>query len=235
MKKNLFPTKLWLSITIACLFLGFSSCRQKANQQDLDKPLLKASDMKKDTVKTDVAVMVDTTFFTYAMASELIQPNYKCDEKLIARVFGDLGLSMEMSEQYIVDADYGGNTPGIIYCWGKNVTFDNLTLSSTGTPYFGVQFYFIFDDSHKTGKTKSFTIISSSEKWYQQFMKDALADGMRGIGNVDPAIYGKKGKMYQKDAGDVEGSTEAACYYVYDFSMEDKYEVQIGFDNGIDI
>ncbi len=223
----------WLLIAVAVF--GLSACRQKARQQDLDAPLLKASDMKKDTVKTDTVALAETAFFTYAMASELIQPGYKCDEKLIAKIFGDLGLSMELAEQYIVDADYGGNTPGIIYCWGEHVKFENFTLSSTGNPYFGVQFYFIFDDSHKTGSIKAFSIISSSEKWYQQFMKDAQADGMRAIGNVDPAIYGKKGKMYQKDAGDVEGSTEAACYYVYDFSSEDKFEVQVGFDNGIDI
>jgi hypothetical protein len=33
----------------------------------------------------------------------------------------------------------------------------------------------------------------------------------------------------------VEGSTEQPFYYVYDFSVEGVYEIEVGYDGGIDI
>lgn len=184
---------------------------------------------------TDSVATIDSTLFTYAMAMEIVQPKYKCDEKFFASLFGDLGLPMQLAERYISDADWGGESPAISYCWGNGVKYEDYKFTPTSDQYFGTHFNFFFDDSRKTGRVTSFTIITSSTTWYEQFMKDLKADGLKYVSIVDPDVYGKKGKMYHKKADPVEGTTEQPFYYVYDFSLEGAYDVEIGYDGGIDM
>mgnify|MGYP006988845587 CR=1 FL=1 len=180
-------------------------------------------------------VIADSTLFTYQMAMEIVQPRYKCDEQFFASLFGDLDLPMQLAEQYISDADWGGDSPAISYCFGNNVKYEDYKFTATDSPYFGVHFNFFFDESRKTGRVDRFTIITSNDAWYQKFINDMQADGLKYVSKVDPDVYGKKGKMYHKKADPVEGSTEQPFYYVYDFSVEGIYDVEIGYDGGIDI
>ena len=184
---------------------------------------------------TDSVATIDSTLFTYAMAMEIVQPKYKCDEKFFASLFGDLGLPMQLAERYISDADWGGESPAISYCWGNGVKYEDYKFTPTSDQYFGTHFNFFFDDSRKTGRVTSFTIITSSTTWYEQFMRDLKADGLKYVSIVDPDVYGKKGKMYHKKADPVEGTTEQPFYYVYDFPLEGAYDVEIGYDGGIDM
>jgi hypothetical protein len=115
------------------------------------------------------------------------------------------------------------------------VKYEDYKFTATDDNYFGVNFNFFFDESRKTGRVTRFTIITSSEQWYKQFTKDFTADGIKYLSNVDPQVYGKKGKQYQKNAEPDEHTTEQPYYYVYDFSTNGHYEVEIGYDNGIDI
>ena len=241
MKKNsLFWSKM--TFIVACtILLCVSACRQKSSSEGgkqlsaedyAKKMAAAAADSAASETKEAVA---DTAMFTYAMAMEIVQPGYKCDEKFIASLFGDLNLPMQYSERYISDADWGGDSPAISYCFGNNVNYDNYKFTSTGKPYYGVHFNFFFDESRKTGRVRQFTVITSSDAWYAKFMADMKADGMKYLSNVDPAVYGKKGKQYQKDAEPNEHSTEQPFYYVYDFSANGQYDVEIGYDSGIDI
>ena len=221
------------TIVFATLVLALSACRQPTTSSSVTNE--KEPQTPTTDAQTDSVAATDSTFFTYEMAMEILQPGYKCDEKFIERLFGDMHFAMQMAERYISDADWGGDSPAISYCWGDNVKYENYAQVATGDQYFGVNFNFFFDESRKTGSIKRFAIITSSRQWYQRFMQSANKDGLRLVGNVDPSIYGKKGKMYQKDAGQVADSTEEAYYYVYDFSIDGNYDVEIGFDNGVDM
>ena len=226
---------LHLSATIVfvTLVLALSACRQTTSSSSVAserEPQTPTTNAQTDSVET-----ADSTFFTYEMAMEIVQPGYKCDEKFIERLFGDMHFAMQMAERYISDADWGGDSPAISYCWGDHVKYENYAQMATGNQYFGVNFNFFFDESRKTGTINRFSIITSSQQWYQRFMQSAKKDGLRLVGKVDPSIYGKKGKMYQKDAGQVEDSTEEVYYYVYDFSIDGNYDVEIGFDNGVEM
>ena len=44
-----------------------------------------------------------------------------------------------------------------------------------------------------------------------------------------------KGKLFEKPATQVEGVSENANYYIFDFSTDGRIEVEVGFDTGIDI
>lgn len=188
-----------------------------------------------ESAADSTVVATDSTLFTYAMAMEIVQPKYKCDEKFFASLFGDLGLPMQFSERYISDEDFGGESPAISYCWGNGVKYEDYKLSPTDDQYFGTHFNFFFDDSRKTGRVTSFNIITSSATWYEKFMTDLKANGLKYVSNVDPDVYGKRGKMYHKKAEPVEGTTEQPFYYVYDFSVEGVYDIEIGYDGGLDI
>ena len=166
---------------------------------------------------------------------EIVQPKYKSDEKFFASLFGDLNLPMEYSEQYISDADWSGDSPAISYCFGNNVKYEDYKFTPTGKPYYGVHFNFFFDESRKTGQVRQFTIITSNDGWYEKFMADMKADGLKYVSNVDPDVYGKKGKMYHKKGEPNEHTTEQPFYYVYDFSVKGVYDVEVGYDDGIDI
>lgn len=213
------------------LVLMLTACVPTVKQQGY-VPQDEAAD---EQTVTDSVATIDSTLFTYAMAMEIVQPKYKCDEKFFASLFGDLGLPMQFSERYISDEDFGGESPAISYCWGNGVKYEDYKLTPTSDQYFGTHFNFFFDDSRKTGRVTSFTIITSSTAWYEQFMNDLKADGLKYVSAVDPDVYGKKGKMYHKKADPVEGTTEQPFYYVYDFSLEGTYDVEIGYDGGLDI
>ena len=236
-QKGLFGIKLTVIVACATL-LCMTACRQKASpgegkQLSAEEYAAKsAADSIPEEPKEELA---DSSLFTYEMAKEIIQPGYLCDEKFIAELFGGLGLPMQLAERYISDADWGGDSPAISYCWGNNVKYENYKFTATGKDYFGVNFNFFFDESRKTGKIPRFTIITSSKQWYEKFSKAFSTDGMRYLSNVDPSIYGKKGKQYQKDAEPNEHTTEQPYYYVYDFSTEGQYEVEVGYDSGMDM
>jgi hypothetical protein len=115
------------------------------------------------------------------------------------------------------------------------VKYEDYKFTPTGSPYFGVHFNFFFDESRKTGAVRQFTIITSNSGWYEKFMNDMKADGLKYVSNVDPDVYGKKGKMYHKKADPVEGTTEQPFYYVYDFSVDGVYDVEVGYDGGLDM
>ena len=78
--------------------------------------------------------------------------------------------------------------------------------------------------SHKNSKNRN-----------DKFMADMKADGLKYVSNVDPQVYGKKGKMYHKKGEPNEHTTEQPFYYVYDFSVEGVYDVEVGYDDGMDI
>jgi hypothetical protein len=237
-KKSIFWSKMTFIVACAIL-LCVTACRQKSSSEGGKQ--LSAEDYAKKMAADSIAAeskeeaKEDTTLFTYAMAMEIVQPGYKCDEKLFASLFRDLNLPMQYSERYISDADFGGDSPAISYCFGNNVNYDNYKLTSTGKPYYGVHFNFFFDDSRKTGRVRQFTIITSNDAWYEKFMADMKADGLKYVSNVDPHIYGKKVKMYHKKGEPNEHTTEEPFYYVYDFSVEGVYDIEVGYDDGIDI
>ena len=239
-QKGIFRSKMTIIVTCA-LVLCVTACRQKSSSEG-GKQLSAADYAKKkaraaaDSIASQPEEVVeDSALLTYAMAMEIIQPGYKCDEKFIAKFFGDLNLPMQLAEQYISDADWGGDSPAISYCWGNGVKYENYKFTATSDKYFGVHFNFFFDESRKTGRITHFNIITSSDEWYEKFSKAFKADGMRYLSNVDPAVYGKKGKQYQKNAEPNEHTTEQPFDYVYDFSANGRYDVEIGYDNGIDM
>ena len=236
-KKHLFGSKMTM-IAICTVVLCMTACRQKASPGEGKQ--LSAQDYAAKSAADSVAtepeeVVEDSTLFTYAMAMEIVQPGYKCDEKFFASLFGDLDLPMQLAERYISDADWGGDSPAISYCWGNNVKYEDYKFTATDASYFGVHFNFFFDDSKKTGRVRQFTIITSNGKWYEKFMNDMKADGLKYVSNVDPDVYGKKGKMYHKKGEPNEHTTEQPFYYVYDFSLEGTYDVEVGYDDGMDM
>lgn len=234
-KTKIIKGGLTLIVMSVVMLLSFIACKPKVQQQyyiDNNNESEENDQLSNDSINAAVA---DSSLFTYQMAMEIIQPGCKCDEKFFASLFGDLGLPMQLAERYISDADWGGDSPAISYCWGNGVKYENYKFTATDDDYFGVNFNFFFDESRKTGRVTRFTIITSSEQWYNKFTKDFTADGIKYLSNVDPQVYGKKGKQYQKNAEPDEHTTEQPYYYVYDFSTNGHYEVEIGYDNGIDI
>lgn len=237
-KRSIFESKMTVVMACVAMFC-ICACRQKASPGE-GKHLSAEEYAAKAAADSIYAteseeVVTDTAFFTYAMAMEIVQPGYKCDEKFFASLFGDLGLPLQFSERYISDADWGGESPAISYCWGNNVKYDDYKFTATDTPYFGTHFNFFFDESRKTGRVREFTIITSYSAWYEKFMKDLRADGLKLVGNVDPDVYGKRGKMYHRKGEPNEHTTEQPFYYVYDFSVAGVYEVEVGYDDGMDI
>lgn len=234
MDKNTIVKCRLVMIVSAVVLMMFVSCKPKVQ---VPQAVYDDEESANENVQPSDSVLQssDSTLFTYQMAMEIIQPGNKCDEKFLADFFKGLGLPMQLAERYVSDADWGGDSPAISYCWGNGVKYEDYKFTSTEDQYFGVNFNFFFDDTRKTGRVPRFTIITSSEQWYNQFTKDFSADGWRFLSNVDPSVYGKKGKQYQKKAKADENTTEQPFYYIYDFSSNGHYDVEIGYDNGIDI
>lgn len=234
---SIFESKMTI-IMICAAVLCMISCRQKASPGEGKQ--LSAQEYANKAAADSIAIkpeeiVTDTILFTYAMAMEIVQPGYKCDEKFFSSLFSDLNLPLQSLERYISDADWGGDTPAISYCWGNNVKYEDYKFTPTDTPYFGTHFNFFFDESRKTGRVRQFSIITSISAWYNKFMNDLRDDGLKLVGNVDPDVYGKKGKMYHKKGEPNEHTTEQPFYYVYDFSVDGVYEVEVGYDDGMDI
>ena len=113
--------------------------------------------------------------------------------------------------------------------WGYGVELKDWNFKATAKDYHGVHFNFFFDKSKKTGLLKTLTIITSGSQWYEKFMADAKAAGMKLNGYLDKAVYQREGKEYMLKKG------EQTFYFINDFSADGKYEVEFGFDNGIDV
>ena len=236
MKKKTIIRSLLTLFAISLVLGLFSACHQKSSSEG-GKQLSAEDSVKKmavDSIATEVKEEVkdNSALFTYAMAMEILHPKYKSDEKFFATLFGDLNLPMQYSERYISDADWGGDSPAISYCFGNNVKYEDHEITPTGKPYYGVQFYFFFDESRKTGCVNQFQIITSNDAWYEKFIADMKVDGMKFVSND---VHGQKGKMYQKEADPVEDAPEQPYYYVYDYSTEGAYDVEVSYEDGADL
>ena len=166
---------------------------------------------------------------TFEKASAMVNPDQHYDEQAIGSIFAAIALPKVQAERYVWDADYGGNSPAISYVWGYGVELKHWNFKPTAEDYHGVHFNFFFDKSKKTGLLKTMTIITSDSQWYEKFMADAKAAGMKLNGYLDKAVYQREGKEYMLKKG------EQTFYFINDFSANGKYEVEFGFDNGIDV
>ena len=166
---------------------------------------------------------------TFEKASAMVNPDQHYDEQAIDSIFAAIALPKVQAERYVWDADYGGNSPAISYVWGYGVELKDWNFKATAKDYHGVHFNFFFDKSKKTGQLKTLTVITSDSQWYEKFMADAKAAGMKLNGYLDKAVYQREGKEYMLKKG------EQTFYFINDFSANGKYEVEFGFDNGIDV
>ena len=181
----------------------------------------------------DVSELYDSQ--TFAKAMELVEPGMSIEPTVIEQLFASMQLPMVLADHYISDADYGGDSPAISYCFGNNVKYEDYKFSPTSERYYGVHTNFFFDDSRKTGTVNRFAIITSDSLWHAQLMDDAAAAGLKYKEDVDPNVYGKKGKLFQKNGKKVNGSSEYATYYIFDFSTSGHFDVEVGYDSGMDI
>ena len=166
---------------------------------------------------------------TFEKASAMVNPDQHYDEQAIDSIFTAIALPKVQAERYVWDADYGGNSPAISYVWGYGVELKDWNFKATAEDYHGVHFNFFFDKSKKTGQLKTLTVITSDSQWYEKFMADAKAAGLKLNGYLDKAVYQREGKEYMLKKG------EQTFYFINDFSADSKYEVEFGFDNGIDV
>ena len=166
---------------------------------------------------------------TFEKASAMVNPDQHYDEQAIDSIFAAIGLPKVQAERYVWDADYGGNSPAISYVWGYGVELKDWNFKATAEDYHGVHFNFFFDKSKKTGQLKTLTVITSDSQWYEKFMADAKDAGLKLNGYLDKAVYQREGKEYMLKKG------EQTFYFINDFSADGKYEVEFGFDNGIDV
>ena len=91
---------------------------------------------------------------------------------------------------------------------------------------------FFYDQSRQTGSVNRFAVITSDSLWHVRLMEDAAATGLMFTEKVDPAVYGKKGNLYQKP---VAGASENATYDIFHYSIPGHVDVEIGYASGIDI
>ena len=215
MKRNSFSI---LAALVA--FFALVGCQPSAQkQQPSGKSETTVSTIEETT--DSVAEPSAPGVLTLAKALELVKPGQKL-----------LQLPLQYSEQYISDADWGGDSPAISYCFGNQVKYDNFKFIATGDEYYGVHTNFFYDQSRQTGNVNRFAVITSDSLWHVRLMEDAAATGLKFTEKVDPAVYGKKGNLYQKP---VAGASENANYYIFDFSIPGHVDVEIGYDSGIDI
>lgn len=166
---------------------------------------------------------------TFEKASAMVNPDQHYDEQAIDSIFTAIALPKVQAERYVWDADYGGNSPAISYVWGYGVELKDWNFKPTAKDYHGVHFNFFFDKSKQTGQLKTLTVITSDSQWYEKFMADAKDAGLKLNGYLDKAVYQREGKEYMLKKG------EQTFYFINDFSANGKYEVEFGFDNGIDV
>lgn len=226
MKRNSFSI---LAALVA--YFALVGCQPSAQKQQLSgKSETTVSTIEETT--DSVAEPSAPGVLTLAKALELVKPGQKLEPSAIEQYFASLQLPLQYSEQYISDADWGGDSPAISYCFGNQVKYDNFKFIATGDEYYGVHTNFFYDQSRQTGSVNRFAVITSDSLWHVRLMKDAAATGLKFTEKVNPAVYGKKGKLYQKP---VAGASENANYYIFDFSTPGHVDVEIGYDSGIDI
>ena len=226
------------TLTIAAALAAIvvlTGCKPSAQQQQQQQSETSETAARASAERTDSAGSEATERLTLAKAFELIEPGQKLEPKAIEQLFAQMQLPMVLQEQYISDAEWGGDSQAVSYCFGNNVKFENYEFTATGDEYFGVHTNFFFDESRKTGSITRFDVITSDSLWHARLLQDAAAQGLKFAKNVDPVVYGKKGKLFEKQASKVEGSTEEATYYIFDFSTSGHYDIEVGYDSGIDI
>ena len=235
-KTNFAFPPVWTTICkgATCMLVAFvlTACDPKAAQSLPSAPQTDSTSVETaDTLSTAEApeAQPQSKGLTFAMAQTMVSPGQQYDEQAIDSLFAAASLPKVQAERYIWDADFGGNSPAISYVWGNGVELKNGEVKATEDDYLGAQFNFFFDKSKKTGSLKSITIIASDAAWYEQFMSDAKAAGLTLSGDLDKVVYQREGKEYMLKTG------EQTYYYINDFSADGKYEVEVGFNNGMDI
>ena len=210
----------------SALLWGMTACGPKTSTPSSTPPQTDSASVE----TTDTLALEETApavrGLTFEKASAMVHPDQHYDEQAIDSIFAAIALPKVQAEHY---ADYGGNSPAISYVWGYGVELKDWNFKPTAEDYHGVHFNFFFDKSKKTGLLKTLTIITSDSQWYEKFMADAKAAGMKLNGYLDKAVYQREGKEYMLKKG------EQTFYFINDFSANGKYEVEFGFDNGIDV
>lgn len=213
----------------SALLWGMTACGPKAATPSSTPPQTYSASVE----TTDTLALEETApavrGLTFEKASAMVNPDQHYDEQAIDSIFAAIALPKVQAERYVWDADYGGNSPAISYVWGYGVELKDWNFKATAEDYHGVHFNFFFDKSKKTGQLKTLTVITSDSQWYEKFMADAKAAGMKLNGYLDKAVYQREGKEYMLKKG------EQTFYFINDFSADGKYEVEFGFDNGIDV
>ena len=221
--------KLAYMCIASALLWGMTACGPKAATPSSTPPQTDSASVE----TTDTLALEETTpavrGLTFEKASAMVHPEQHYDEQAIDSIFAAIALPKVQAERYVWDADYGGNSPAISYVWGYGVELKDWNFKATAEDYHGVHFNFFFDKSKQTGQLKTLTVITSDSQWYEKFMADAKAAGMKLNGYLDKAVYQREGKEYMLKKG------EQTFYFINDFSANGKYEVEFGFDNGIDV
>lgn len=221
--------KLAYMCIASALLWGMTACGPKAATPSSTPPQTGSASVE----TTDTLALEQTApavrGLTFEKASAMVNPDQHYDEQAIDSIFTAIALPKVQAERYVWDADYGGNSPAISYVWGYGVELKDWNFKPTAKDYHGVHFNFFFDKSKKTGLLKTLTVITSDSQWYEKFMADAKAAGMKLNGYLDKAVYQREGKEYMLKKG------EQTFYFINDFSADGKYEVEFGFDNGIDV
>ncbi len=221
--------KLAYMYNASALLWGMTACGPKTATPSSTLPETDSASME----TTDTLALEQTApavrGLTFEKASAMVNPDQHYDEQAIDSIFAAIALPKVQAERYVWDADYGGNSPAISYVWGYGVELKDWNFKPTAEDYHGVHFNFFFDKSKKTGQLKTLTVITSDSQWYEKFMADAKAAGMKLNGYLDKAVYQREGKEYMLKKG------EQTFYFINDFSANGKYEVEFGFDNGVDV
>ena len=132
MKRNSFSI---LAALVA--FFALVGCQPSAQkQQPSGKSETTVSTIEETT--DSVAEPSAPGVLTLAKALELVKPGQKLEPSAIEQYFASLQLPLQYSEQYISDADWGGDSPAISYCFGNQVKYDNFKFIATGDEYYGV-------------------------------------------------------------------------------------------------
>lgn len=221
--------KLAYMYIASALLWGMTACGPKTST-----PSSTPSQTDSASVETTDTLALEETSpavrgLTFEKASAMVNPDQHYDEQAIDSIFAAIALPKVQAERYVWDADYGGNSPAISYVWGYGVELKDWNFKATAEDYHGVHFNFFFDKSKKTGQLKTLTVITSDSQWYEKFMADAKDAGLKLNGYLDKAVYQREGKEYMLKKG------EQTFYFINDFSANGKYEVEFGFDNGIDV
>lgn len=221
--------KLAYMCIASALLWGMTACGPKTATPSSTPPQTDSASVE----TTDTLALEQTApavrGLTFEKASAMVHPDQHYDEQAIDSIFAAIALPKLQAERYVWDADYGGNSPAISYVWGYGVELKDWNFKATAEDYHGVHFNFFFDKSKKTGQLKTLTVITSGSQWYEKFMADAKSAGMKLNGYLDKAVYQREGKEYMLKKG------EQTFYFINDFSADGKYEVEFGFDNGIDV